>query len=112
VAADFDLMSLPARTIELLRYGVVLVEYRIAPDGFVRAWASSTLRVLIFVMFPVIAIFILVTVLVPIFGDIAQICQSLEVAAHSLFMAVVWLILTVFLIAVLIALAGMRLLRG
>ena len=112
VAVDFHCMSAAERSIEAMRYSFALLEYRMGRNGWICAWAISTLRVF-FVVIPLIGVLLIVWLCVPLASGLAGIFQSLEVATKSLFWSTVYIILSMVVIASMIAILGtvVRLLR-
>ena len=106
-------MSAAERSIEAMRYSFALLEYRMGRNGWIRAWAISTLRVFFFVVIPLIGVLLIVWLCVPLASGLAGIFQSLEVATKSLFWSTVYIILSMVVIASMIAILGtvVRLLR-
>ena len=107
-AVDLDLAAMSAgeRAIEVLRYNLALLEYRLGSNGWLRAWTLSTIKVLFFLLVPLVGVAILLAVLVPAAAGIAQILVSVEVACKSMFWAVVYLCFTLLAIAAAIAFFG------
>ena len=114
VEPDFSRMSLAERTIESLRYNLALLEYRLGSNGWLRAWALSTLKVLLFLLVPRAAIMVLLAALVPAAAGLALILSSVESASKSLFWAVVYITFTLVVVASVISLIPIlfRLLPG
>jgi hypothetical protein len=106
VDPEFAAMPTVERAIEVLRYNLALLEYRLGSNGWLRAWIFSTLRVLFFLLVPLAAFSVLIAVLVPAMAGIAQIFASLEAACKSLFWACVYLVLSLVVIAGTLAFAG------
>jgi hypothetical protein len=114
VTTDFGRASLPARVLEAVRYFLALTEYRLGPNGWFRAWLFLWLRILLFVMVPLVFVGFAVWALVPvmmgvvsIFDSLAAIAKSLEAICGSLLMAAVYLVLTVIVVGFLFAILGM-----
>ncbi len=100
---DFTRMNTSERVIESLRYNVSLLEYRLGANGWVRAWAIATLRMLIFVLLPLIAGSAVLGMLVPAFAAIAVIGGYLETATKSLLLAATYCVLTMAIFAAVIS---------
>jgi hypothetical protein len=99
VMAEFDTMTSIERTLEALRYSLTLLEYRTGANGWIRAWAISTLRIFIFALFPLSALLIIVHLLLPIAAGLEGVFQHFELATKSLFWGTVNLVCTMILIA-------------
>jgi len=104
---DFDNLGPLQRMIASLGYFAGTVEYRLGPNGWLRAWLFTWLRILLFIAVPMLVLAGIVWLLVPVFlglvslsQSVSHIAQHLERACHSLFMVVVWLIATVLLVGV------------
>jgi len=113
---DFDELSTMRKTIASLGYFVGVVEYRLSPNGWLRAWMILGLRIFLFFAVPMFILAGVVWLFVPVFLGLMSLSQSLshialhlERACQSLFMAVVWLVATILLVA---AIASLRLLAG
>lgn len=114
VDVDFPRMSLAERTIESLRYNLALLEYRLGNNGWLRAWVLSTLRVLVFLLVPLVAIMVLIAALVPAAAGLAQVLSNVESASKSMFWAVVYITLALVVVASVISMMPilLRLLRS
>jgi hypothetical protein len=106
VEGGFSQMSIPGKTLETLRYMLFLLEYKIAPNGWFRAWLVLWIRLFLLFVIPTIAVVLIVQVAVPLFEGLAEIAGSLERTMRSGFYALVWLILSTMLIAA--AIQGVR----
>ncbi|MCL2647942.1 MAG: hypothetical protein FWD61_13165 [Phycisphaerales bacterium] len=113
---DFDELGTMRRMIASLGYFAGVVEYRIGPNGWFRAWLFTWLRILLFIAVPMLVLAGVVWLLVPVFlgvvslsQSLSHIAQHLEHACQSLFMAVVWIIATILLVT---AIAFLRMLGG
>ena len=91
------------RSIESLRYNASLVEFRLGQNGWVRAWAIATLRILIFVLLPLTGALVLLGFLVPAAAAIAAIFGYLEAATKSLLWATIYFAVTLLVVAAVIA---------
>ena len=94
VDPDFTTMPAIERAVEVLRYNAALCEYRLGSNGWLRAWIFSTLRVLFFLLVPLLAFSVLLAFLVPVMAGVAQIFASIAETSRSLFWASVDLLLT------------------
>jgi hypothetical protein len=105
---DPALLTMPSieRAAYALWYNLLLCEYRLGSNGWLRAWIFSTLRVLLFLLVPLVGFLILVSVLIPTMAGIAQIFHSFAEACHSLLWACIYLLLTMLVIAGAIAFLG------
>jgi hypothetical protein len=108
VMADFHQVSMPVRMLETLRYSVALVEYRVGPNGWLRAWLFLWLGLLLCVLVPLGAVGALLWLLVPLFQIIAEIAHSLESACGSLLWAAVYVAGILAIVAVVIVVARLR----
>ncbi|MCL2647175.1 MAG: hypothetical protein FWD61_09240 [Phycisphaerales bacterium] len=111
---DFDNFGMTRRMIASLGYFAGVVEYRLGPNGWLRAWIILGLRVLLFIAVPLLVLAGAVWLLVPVFmglmslsRSLSHIAQHLERACHNIFMAVVWIIATFLLVGALAFLRGL-----
>ena len=105
VDADYDEMPLPSKTLESIRYSLALLEYTIAPNGWSRRWAILWLRLLILIAVPMLALFVLIPLLLPVFSGFASAALYAEQFAQSLFRILCWLIASLALFSFLVVLA-------
>ena len=105
VDADYDEMPLPSKILESIRYSLALLEYTIAPNGWSRRWAILWLRLLILVAVPMLALFVLIPLLLPVFSGFASIATYANLMAQNIFWALCWLIASLALFSFLVVLA-------
>ena len=103
VDPDFGRMGAFVRAIESLRYNATLVEFRMGQNGWVRAWAIATLRILVFILLPLTAALVLLGILVPVAAEIAAIFGYVEDATNSLMWATINFAVTLLVVAAVIA---------
>ncbi len=110
VASDFATAPVALRIVEALRYSLALVDYRIEPGGWLRAWLILFIKMFLFVAVPMAFWGLLVWLLVPIImgmvsisQSVAMIAQSLANACGSLFWGLVYLLLAMIVLALLLA---------
>ena len=105
VDADYDEMPLPSKILESIRYSLALLEYTIAPNGWSRRWAILWLRLLLLIAVPMLALFVLIPLLLPVFSGFASAALYAEQFAQSLFWMLCWLIASLALFSFLVVLA-------
>lgn len=111
VDGAFAEMSLVPRTLESLRYSMFLLEYKVSPNGWLRAWLLLWIRLVVLLVIPAVGAALLLEVLVPVFARLAEIAAYTHAAAKSAFYAFCWLIAIIILLAAFIA-GGIAALRA
>ncbi|MCY2929800.1 MAG: hypothetical protein NTV86_09970 [Planctomycetota bacterium] len=103
VDADFPEMPLVPRTLESLRYMACLLEYKIGPNGWFRAWALLWVRLSVLLLAPTLALIVIVQFMIPLFAGLAEVAGHAHRAMRSGFFALLWLVLSALLIATVVA---------
>lgn len=103
VDPEFGRMGSFERAVESLRYNLSLVEYRLGRNGWIRAWATTTLRILIFILLPLTGALIVLGLFVPAAAAIAAILGFVEAATKSLLLATIYCVLTLIIVAAVIS---------
>lgn len=106
LSPDFEQMSLLERSIHALEYQARVLEFRLAANGWVRAWIVVSLRLLIFFVIPVTAFLIALGFLVPAAAAVSAFFLHAETATRSALWTVIYGTLTLLALAF-----GMGLLR-
>jgi hypothetical protein len=114
LSRDFEQMGRLEQTLHALEYQVRVLEFRMAANGWLRAWILSSLKILMFVLVPVVAFLIALSFLVPAAAGTSSFLHYTELATQSAFWTVVYGILTMVGLAFGVGLLGIliRLRRG
>jgi hypothetical protein len=94
LSRDFERMGWLEQTLHAIEYQVRVLEFRMAANGWLRAWILSSLKILIFVLVPVVAFLIALSFLVPAAAGMSSFLHYTELATQSAFWTVVYGILT------------------
>ncbi len=105
---DPDLLTLPTipRVLEVFRYNAVCLEFALGRSGWLRGWALSSLRILFFSVLPLSAAVLVMLMLVPIFGSLAAIFESITSSAKSVFFTMCWLAGILVFVPIVLGLLG------
>jgi hypothetical protein len=99
LSADFERMSILERTLHAMEYQARVLEFRLGPNGWIRAWMLASLRILLFVIVPVAAFLIGLAFLVPAAAGVSSFFAATEAATQHAFWTVVYGILTMITFA-------------
>ena len=95
VAEHFDRFGLAERSVEAIRYNVACFEYAVSPSGRLRAWTRTLAGLCVFVLVPLLGLWVVVSAAAPGFAGVATIAASVAATVRSTFVAVVYTGLTV-----------------
>jgi hypothetical protein len=94
LAAEFEQMGLLEQTLHAFEYQIRALEFRIAANGWLRAWVLTSLKILLFVLVPVAAFLIALSFLVPAAAAVSSFLHYTELAAQSALWTVIYCVLT------------------
>jgi hypothetical protein len=99
LSPHFAQMSLLERSIHAIEYQARVLEFRLGPNGWIRAWILVSLRILIFLIVPVTAFLIALGFLVPMAAGVSEFFLHTETAAQSALWTVIYGTLTLVMFA-------------
>ena len=94
------------RVLEVFRYNAACLEFALGRSGWLREWLLSSLRVLLFAVLPLIAVVLVMMTLVPIFGSLAAIFESIKSSARSTFFTILWVTGILVFVPIIVGLIG------
>jgi hypothetical protein len=104
VEKHFDQMGAIEAALSAITYQITVLEYRLGPNGWIRAWMLAALRILVFFIIPVIAFLIGLGFLVPAAAGVASLFHHVQDATQSIFWSVVFITATAAMVAALLGL--------
>lgn len=85
LSRGFERMGRLEQTLHALEYQARVLEFRMAANGWLRAWILASLKILMFVLVPVVAFLIALSFLVPAAAGMSSFLHYTELATQSTF---------------------------
>ncbi len=82
-------------------YAIALIDFRVEPNGWFRAWLFTWIRILLHLMVPILAFGVLIWLFVPVMIGVASISESFAAIIENICYAIFYGLIAACLLAVL-----------